>query len=234
MPPSLLASPYPSSPLVSVAWLQTALGSPDLVILDASMAPPGQAKYVPAQIIPGARRFDFDQDFCDQSRLPHMMPSASDFTRKARQLGIQQNSVIVVYDHLGLFASPRAWWMFKSMGAAAVFVLDGGLPAWLVAGLSSTTCYGQGFPAGDFSARYQQRYCVDRTQVLAALDNPAVRIFDARPRVSRAPACAVAICQVRFQCRLLQCSRTAFCCRPPSWANAWVRQGRFCVPAVRE
>jgi thiosulfate/3-mercaptopyruvate sulfurtransferase len=64
-----------------------------------------------------------------------MMPSAELFTREVRALGIGQSAKIVVYDRLGVFSSPRAWWMFKAMGHAEVAVLDGGLPAWLAAGL---------------------------------------------------------------------------------------------------
>ncbi|WP_205520430.1 sulfurtransferase [Pyxidicoccus caerfyrddinensis] len=35
---------------------------------------------------------------------------------------------------VGLYASARAWWMFRAMGHGRVAVLDGGLPAWIEAG----------------------------------------------------------------------------------------------------
>jgi thiosulfate/3-mercaptopyruvate sulfurtransferase len=40
----------------------------------------------------------------------------------------------VVYDRIGTYASPRAWWMFKAMGHGQIAVLDGGLPAWIEGG----------------------------------------------------------------------------------------------------
>ncbi|HMU67111.1 MAG TPA: sulfurtransferase [Cellvibrionaceae bacterium] len=171
-----------SSPLVNVAWLSEQLDAANLVLLDASMAPPGQPTYAPVQVIPGARRFDFDKQVCDQnSALPHMMPAAEQFTEAAQALGINSDSTIVVYDHLGLFASPRAWWMFKSMGFDAVYVLDGGLPAWVLAGLPTLERYSPALTPGNFTARYSADYFVDKTQVFAALDNPAISILDARP-----------------------------------------------------
>lgn len=169
-------------PLVDVAWLSEHLNDSNLVLLDASMAPPGQPTYAPGPIIPGARRFDFDKQVCDRnSPLPHMMPSAAQFTEAAQALGVNTGSIVVVYDHLGLFASPRAWWMFKSMGFTAVYVLDGGLPAWLHAGLSTQDHYSSALAPGNFIANYRPEYFVDKQQVLAALDDPAVQILDARP-----------------------------------------------------
>ena len=71
------------APLVNVAWLSEQLNSARLVLLDASMAPPGQPSYQPGQVIAGARRFDFDQQVCDpQSTLPHMMPTPSALPRR--------------------------------------------------------------------------------------------------------------------------------------------------------
>ncbi len=42
---------------------------------------------------------------------------------------------IVIYEQEGVFSAPRAWWMFRTFGAARVFLLDGGLKAWTDGGL---------------------------------------------------------------------------------------------------
>lgn len=79
--------------------------------------------------------FDFDNDIRDKNTtLPHMMPAADFFTDEMQKLGIDQESAIVVYDYVGVYSSPRAWWMFRAMGHSNVAVLDGGLPAWKQAG----------------------------------------------------------------------------------------------------
>jgi thiosulfate/3-mercaptopyruvate sulfurtransferase len=42
---------------------------------------------------------------------------------------------IVIYEQEGVFSGPRAWWTIKTFGAQNVYLLDGGLRAWIEAGL---------------------------------------------------------------------------------------------------
>lgn len=123
--------------LVTADWLAERLDAPNLVILDASVAPikPFTRVTLPADLaerhLPGARRFDYDKQVCDRhSSLPHMMPSPEDFAAAVGGLGIDNHSAVLVYDDTGVYASPRAWWMFKAMGHDNVAVLDGGSPGW--------------------------------------------------------------------------------------------------------
>ncbi len=177
--------PEITSPLISVDWLQRHLGDPNLVILDASVPPvvPGfQALNAGAtfRAIPGARRFDYDKTICKPgTSLPHMMPTAEHFQQEVRKLGINRDSVIVVYDDVGVYASPRAWWMFRAMGHAAVAVLDGGLPAWIDAGLPVTDSLASA-AQGDFVASLDPDLFCDFEVVLAALDDSSCQILDAR------------------------------------------------------
>jgi thiosulfate/3-mercaptopyruvate sulfurtransferase len=50
-------------------------------------------------------------------------------------LGVSERATIVVYEQEGVFSAPRAWWMLRTFGAESVYVLDGGLRAWIEAGL---------------------------------------------------------------------------------------------------
>lgn len=173
------------TPLVSVAWLSAHLNAPDLVILDASMKPVGSVGTSPtasAELwLPDAQIFDFDSRICDPSSgLPHMMPTREVFEREVRALGVNQRSQIVVYDKVGIFSSPRAWWMLKAMGHDAVAVLDGGLPAWLAAGLPTESTPRPAVPAGNFVARPRPSLFVDADHVASALANPSVAVLDAR------------------------------------------------------
>ncbi|HBQ01187.1 MAG TPA: sulfurtransferase, partial [Gammaproteobacteria bacterium] len=123
------------SALVDVNWLVEHLQDAELVILEASVQPvvPGFESINSEEnfaAIPGARRFDYDKEVCKpNSSLPHMMPSPELFQEKVREIGVNRDSTIVVYDDVGLYASPRAWWMFRAMGHDQVYVLNGGLPA---------------------------------------------------------------------------------------------------------
>nr|WP_243640031.1 rhodanese-like domain-containing protein [Streptacidiphilus pinicola] len=86
--------------------------------------------------ISGARVFDLDGPLSDQdSPLPHTMPGAEQFQRELRALGLADGGTVVCYDNAGLYSAARAWWMLRAMGFDRVAVLDGGLPAWVAAGL---------------------------------------------------------------------------------------------------
>jgi len=175
-----------TSPLVSVQWLAENINAENLVLLDASMKPVtpviGAEVETDAACIPGALRFDFDNDIRDKNTtLPHMMPAADFFTDEMQKLGIDQDSAIVVYDYVGVYSSPRAWWMFRAMGHSNVAVLDGGLPAWKLAG---HPCGGQtqssAAKRGNFISHPQDGMFVDSGFVLAALNDPRFAVVDAR------------------------------------------------------
>jgi thiosulfate/3-mercaptopyruvate sulfurtransferase len=129
------------NPLVTPAWLSARLQDPNTIILDATLPPVGvtppidtHARYL-AQHIPGALFFDIEE-FSDHSTpLPHMLPTAEDFSRSISALGIADTSTIVVYEQEGVFSAPRAWWTLRTFGAQHVHLLDGGLRAWVNAGL---------------------------------------------------------------------------------------------------
>ena len=173
------------SVLVDTDWLATNIENEALVMLDASVPPvvPGytsindDAKF---SAIPGARRFDYDGVFCKpNSVLPHMMPAQELFQQEARKLGINADSVVIVYDDVGLYASPRAWWMFRAMGHAQVAVLDGGLPKWIKEERGIIKQY-DNYRDGNFLANLDTDLFCDFEVVLKGLYEPRCQILDAR------------------------------------------------------
>ena len=173
--------------LISIDWLEQHLGSENLVILDSSWHMPatgrdGYTEWLQGHI-PGARFFDFDGKISDpDSELPHMLPSEEIFTREMQALGIDRDSAIVVYDSMGMFSSPRAWWMLRTMGHRNCALLDGGLVAWYEAGYPVMSLQQEPrYPPGNFVARLNPDYVADAGAVLEALDDPKARVIDARP-----------------------------------------------------
>ena len=174
-----------NSSVVSTGWLERELGATDLVLLDSSV-PPVVPGYFSVNrdgefaVIPGARRFDFDQVVCKpNTALPHMLPEPELFEEEVRKLGISNTSTVIVYDDVGLYASPRAWWMFKAMGHDKVAVLDGGLPKWLsekkeVSKSFSEPCL------GNFIAELDENLFCDFEVVLKGLQRPSCAVLDAR------------------------------------------------------
>jgi thiosulfate/3-mercaptopyruvate sulfurtransferase len=128
------------NPLVTPAWLAARLQNPDTIILDATLPPVGvkppvdtHARYLEAHI-PGALFFDIEELSDRATTLPHMLPTPEAFSRSMSALGVADTSTIVLYEQQGVFSAPRAWWMLRTLGAQHVYLLDGGLFAWTVAG----------------------------------------------------------------------------------------------------
>lgn len=172
--------------VVTVDWLVANQQRDDLVILDASWHMPAENRDGAAEWqqlrIPGSRYFDFDTKICRKDTdLPHMAADSETFNTEVRKLGVNQHSYIVVYDTMGVFTSPRAWWMFKAMGHDNVAVLNGGLPAWRQAGQAIESGEAPPVESGDFSAIERLLLFRDSDDVLAALEDAATLVLDARP-----------------------------------------------------
>ncbi|MFT6165918.1 MAG: thiosulfate/3-mercaptopyruvate sulfurtransferase [Vicingaceae bacterium] len=123
--------------LVSSKWLYENLDTPHLVVLYTTLIPKKEsiATEVKSQQIKGARFFDLQAIFRDQNiDLLNSFPSVEQFELGCRTLGINKNSKIVVYDSLGIYSSPRVWFLFNNMGHESVFVLNGGLEEWINSG----------------------------------------------------------------------------------------------------
>lgn len=176
-----------TSSLVDCQWLAEHLSDPDLVVLDASWHMPvanrnGEQEWL-ASRIPGARYFDFDNRIKDpHSHLPHMLPDADLFSREVSRLGLENHHRIVVYDSVGIFSAPRAWWMFKAMGHQQVAVLDGGLPAWRELGYPIEQEAPTRVLPGHYKASWSPAWVQDTAAVQEALSNPACLVLDARSR----------------------------------------------------
>jgi thiosulfate/3-mercaptopyruvate sulfurtransferase len=168
--------------LVSVYWLKENLHAENLIILDASMKPVGNVSAPQTNAyIPGSLRFDFDNDIREKdTSLPHMMPAPKFFTEEMQKMGVNKDSAIVAYDNVGVYASPRAWWMFRAMGHGNVAVLDGGLPAWMKAGYETSPALATSSLRGDFASHPRPESFVDSQAVTHALSDSAYSVMDAR------------------------------------------------------
>ncbi len=169
--------------VVSADWLQEELGSPDLRILDASFYLPAQNRDPDAEYaaghIPGAVRFDHDEIADHSTGLPHMVPSPEVFAEAAGRMGIRENDRIVVYDGPGIFSAPRAWWLFRIMGAQKVFVLDGGLDGWKAEGRPLETSTPSPEPA-TFRTDFRPDKVASFQAMSAIVDQGLRQIADAR------------------------------------------------------
>ena len=170
--------------IVTPGWLAANLGSPDVVVLDSSfylgpMNRDADAEYR-AGHIPGALRLDISKVSDRSSPLPHMLPTPEAFADTVGLMGISERDTIVCYDGLGLFASPRLWWMFRLFGAKNVFVLGGGMPRWVAEGLPVEQDVMTREPTR-FVARKPADIVADVDRVQRVLAEGTAQVVDARP-----------------------------------------------------
>ena len=168
---------------ISVQDLQNQLQDPNLIILDASQQVNQEKveKHLQGIQIKGARYFDIKNDFSDNTNsLPNTIPSPEAFTTAARKLGINKNSKIVVYDSLGIYSSPRAWWLFTIMGHSNVWVLDGGLAAWVKENYPVEKTDKKEYKLGDFVSKFHPEMLKNKEQIFTNIHSQKAVLIDAR------------------------------------------------------
>jgi thiosulfate/3-mercaptopyruvate sulfurtransferase len=129
------------TPLVSAAELSRLLDGADEApaVLDVrwELGPGARPDLFAEAHVPGATFLDLDASLAgragDGGR--HPVPETADFESAMRAAGVSANRGVVVYDQGSSLAAARAWWLLRYFGHAGVAVLDGGLAAWVQAGL---------------------------------------------------------------------------------------------------
>lgn len=169
--------------IVDADWLQTRLGEPGLVIVDASWYLPAQKRDARAEYdaahIPGARFLDQDAVSDPDSKLPHTLASPQYFAQYVGSMGVSADDTIVVYDGAGLFSAPRAWWMFRVMGVFQVYILNGGFDRWKAEGRPVTAQQTRIAP-GIFHADFDAGRVVSLEQMRRIVEGHESQIADAR------------------------------------------------------
>jgi thiosulfate/3-mercaptopyruvate sulfurtransferase len=164
--------------LVSVDWLHFNRKASNLILLDATI---NKVIDKASKRIPNARFFDIKQKFSDTSAtFPSTLPSKEQFQKEARLLGINTDSIIVVYDDKGIYSSARAWWLFKTFGFKNVAVLDGGWPEWEIRNFQIENYANETYAIGDFKAEYLPNLMTDFNGVKAFSGDAKTLIIDAR------------------------------------------------------
>ncbi len=169
--------------LITTADLAARLGTPGLVVADATCFLPMQKRDARAEYaerhIPGAVFFDIDAISDHGSTLPHMLPTPAAFAGAVGALGIGNDSHVVVYDTNGIWSAPRAWWTLRVFGHGHVSVLDGGLPKWLAEGRPVDDGAVTPKPAA-FTPRFDPAQVRDKRQVWDNIGSRAEQLIDAR------------------------------------------------------
>ncbi len=172
-------------PWISPADLRSRLDDPHLRVVDVrfELARPdaGRRAYVEGHV-PGAIYLDLEHDLSgpvDRHGGRHPLPDVAEIVRVLGRAGIDEHVHVVAYDASAGMVAGRLWWLLRWLGHDAVQVLDGGIEAWLEAGGPSSTVVPDVAPVA-FTARPRPGWIIDRTELLARLDDPDLVVVDAR------------------------------------------------------
>jgi thiosulfate/3-mercaptopyruvate sulfurtransferase len=184
----------PIDTLVTTEWLSRHLDDPDLVVLDCTVrveigedgsfqVTSGREDYDGGHI-PSAGFADLLGDLSDSdSSLRFAVPTPEQFSAAMGALGVGDDSRVVLYDSRGSAWAARVWWMLRWIGFDRAAVLDGGLQAWTAEERPLSTEPADR-PAKELTVAFRPDLIADREEVLAAIDDNAVRLIDALPAES--------------------------------------------------
>tara|TARA_R110002073_G_scaffold31871_4_gene97315 strand:- start:5570 stop:6397 length:828 start_codon:yes stop_codon:yes gene_type:complete len=177
-----MANSYLPKSLVSVKWLHNHLNDDNLLIFDASMNKvTSNANEVEVFQIQNTQYFDIKHVFSDTNApFPNTVPLQEQFTKEAQRLGVNNDSIIVVYDDKGVYSSARAWYLFKAFGFKNVAVLDGGLPEWIANGYKVENKKSNSRSNGNFVAHFNPKAFKFFKDIQESSKNKNHLIIDAR------------------------------------------------------
>ena len=192
---SLSLPALPSGPLVSTDWLAAHLDAANAralrvvdirgKVLPATAPSPRylskRAEYDAAHI-PGAVFVDWTRDIVDlDDPVPVQIAKPDIFQRKMQELGIGDDTSVIVYDDYNTMFAGRMAWALRYFGHDRVRILDGGLALWLAEGRATTAASPRAADPVTFTPRARPLLRRTADQVEAALGNADTLLVDARP-----------------------------------------------------
>lgn len=135
--------------------------------------------------IQGARRIDLETELASIAKEHggrHPLPSVDSLKDTFDNLGINNDSVIVVYDGGDLAGPSRLWWILKYLGHNEVYVLNGGIDEYKKIG-GKTDNRPVSYKKGNFIPNVNENLRVDMEYVRERLHDEDVVIIDSRENI---------------------------------------------------
>jgi thiosulfate/3-mercaptopyruvate sulfurtransferase len=110
-----------------------------------------------------------------------MILNRTEFEKFARDLGINNDSTVVIYDHK--YDATRVWWAFFLYGKRDCKVLDGGFQGWKKAGYDTKILAPDKPKQGNFVAKPPLAgWTASMDEVWQAKTNPEMQVWDTREK----------------------------------------------------
>lgn len=158
--------------LVDTAWLAQHLTDRNLRIVDMRARGYGEG-HIPEAVF-------LDNNWIRSPKAPPtFLPTPQEFEALMARLGISNTTRVIAYDERGGIYAARLWWIMNHYGHSNVALLDGGWVKW-TAEQRPTTTVAPSVAAATFSVRPGTVKVATADQVKAAINNPRIKLIDAR------------------------------------------------------
>jgi thiosulfate/3-mercaptopyruvate sulfurtransferase len=158
--------------LVDTAWVAAHATDADVRVVD--MRNGGYA----AGHVPGAVALSM-LELRDTGNPPTFVPRTPAFEALMGTLGISNTTRVVLYDERGGAYAARFWWALHYFGHENVALMDGGWTKWR-AEQRPMSPEMPTVPPSRFTARPQPHWVANMKEIVAAMNQPSIKIVDAR------------------------------------------------------
>lgn len=172
-------SPATGAPMtVTADWLEKNINDPKIVLLHVGVKPEYDAGHIPGAQFVTLADLSLTRE---ESELSLQLPPPERLKAAFEKLGISNDSRIVVYFGKD-WVSPttRVYFTLDYAGLGGnTSVLEGGMPAWAAAGKALSKDV-EAAKTGSLKINVNPELVADASWIKANLDNPRVRVIDAR------------------------------------------------------
>jgi thiosulfate/3-mercaptopyruvate sulfurtransferase len=175
--------------LISVNRLKNRLENPgnNTVIVDVRFQlddPDAGRKLYLKDHLPDAVYMDLEKDLSGKAEKhggKHPLPDMKMFTGKLGQIGIDNDTTVIIYDESNDMFAARMWWLLYYLGHEKVYVLDGGYEQWILDGNEVTDEIPQ-LEAKVYQPSIRTEAKADIEEVKEKLENQSATLIDSRSK----------------------------------------------------
>lgn len=167
-------------------WLFEYINNDNLIILDARAelndSSAGFEQYKNGHI-KGAQYVDLDEVMTGEIGEHggrHSLPPMDEFANNMKKLGINDDSIIIVYDNGDLAMAGRLWWLLKYAGLEKVYVLEGGYDDWINSNLEITQEVTKPTKSTNLTLNINRCLIADIKDVKSVINSDNIAIVDSR------------------------------------------------------
>ncbi|WP_339229995.1 sulfurtransferase [Oceanobacillus sp. FSL K6-2867] len=173
--------------LISVSRLKKRLenGQNNTVIVDVRFQlddpDAGRKMYLKGHL-PGAVYMDLDKDLSARTEKHggnHPLPDLKMFAAKVGNIGVDNDTTVVIYDQGNEMFAARLWWLLESIGHEKVYILEGGYHRWVEEG-NEVTGEIPSLKAKEFQAVLQSENTVNMEEVKEKTETNTAVLIDSR------------------------------------------------------